>query len=416
MQNIKAGNSYINTKFVVTYQNNKKKSFFKYNDISDEIRKRLRSQFIAGTITIECCCQEKIEQGVSKIFSIYNLSKNKPHARNCCKFMHYSNSSEYEQGWKEEEDGHFTIRLQEEDVKKPPAKEKVVGSMMSPGATANDQQEKKEKGSSPAGSSKTKGQVTLLGLATKLNMMAWERKAEQSNLPTHPFQLLHQVYGLLNKVHLRKGDAGLQAAFITNHSAATPDLLTKRGLFFYLLFSNVVERKSARTGKPVYYVHGNYKLGSKVEEYRFLINHSMFEQAQEWKRSGEGYMICGFAHPYVKAHPQILFTCKEMVAFKVTQQGLYYESNYEKKAYEYFISQKRLFIKPYRNMIEYEDRRPDAIFIDRNPMVLGEIFGMNTDAYLLKRKKKIACAQKNANLYGFWYWDAFDSNSKLYID
>jgi len=407
-----------NTKFIVTYLKRNYTKKFDYNDITDEDRKRLRFQFEDGSINIKCCCKSEIEQGISSVHRIYNKTKKEKHARDCCKYHRYSNSSKYEPGWHEEEDGHFTIHLQKEGyvAPKPTNNENSSNSLVN--TTSTDLNDKEEKTAARPSNAKSKGQVTLLGLAAKLNMMAWERKAEQGKLPDHSFELLHQIYGLIKKVHLRKGDAGLQAAFITNNNPAATSLVNKRGFFFYLLLSRVFQKESQRTNRPVFYVTGEYKLGSKIKSYTFLISSSMYQQAQEWYNSGS-HMICGFAQPYnptkSKSEHNTLFTCKEMVAIHVTQQGLYCESNYEKIAYEYFVSKDRLFFKPYRNMIEYNDRRPDVIFIDREPTILGEIFGINEDNYLLKREEKLAWAQKNSHLYGFWYWDAYQNN-RLYIE
>jgi predicted nuclease of restriction endonuclease-like RecB superfamily len=50
---------------------------------------------------------------------------------------------------------------------------------------------------------------------------------------------------------------------------------------------------------------------------------------------------------------------------------------------------------------------PDIIVIDRDKAIIGEIFGMNTDEYLAKRKRKIQVANNISEIYDFWKWDAY---------
>lgn len=351
----------------------------------------------------DCNPLEKIELKVGKrevgkkqyTYYLYNAKQGMTERHNprCRKFSHYMGKSEYEAGWKDE-DGFFAATLCD-DVFAIGEKNTLVA------APSTHSYEPRAK--TCVNPTTQKGEVTLLGLVTKLNLITWEKSAKNGSLPESMRKFLDKVYGTMKTIKLtNKRIDSLQA--INYDYKKTGEMKPKKSfMFVYMRFLKVTDDpyKSERVK-----VHCQNTFGNEV--YFFVAKakfRKVYENVRFENKEKQILFVGGFV--YKTSEKSSLLTFSSLCLFVTTTLGLYCESSYELEAYDKLCAAHRLFYKPYYSLSEYGDKRPDLLFLDTHLPVLGEIFGFNSQDYLEERACKLQLAHELQDHYGFWKWDAY---------
>jgi hypothetical protein len=375
------------------------KEYF-YTTITDRKKLELKQRLDKNEIKLYCCCENNIQQKISASLVIYNAKHNEEHSSNCYKHKNYVGTSIYDQGWKEDADGHYIVRLTDLfPTNKPQAP--IVSSTDSDESGTNSNEED-PRIYIPSSNQTQKGHVTIFGFATKLNMIAWERFAKEGIIPANPYDMGKKVYGLLRSIRLTSHRKPLQDRFYKK--SFIRDMKPNKDIaFFYMLWQGT-EEKNYKNGKTKHFlvVKDNFE-----KEHRFYVDKALYED--KWNSLGsirsDQYIAAGFA--YKATSDATILTVSDFAIFPISNEGLYVESSFERTAYEFLCQRKRLFFKPYSNLAEYGNKRPDLILIDREKPIIGEVFGRNTEDYLREREVKLHLAEQLKDDYDFWKWDAY---------
>lgn len=409
----------MNYEFKVDYLNKDRRTLYtkkyRYNSIKEEEKRNILKLQNSSLVEIYCCCFKKVKQRIKTNLVIYNAKNNELHNHNCCRYKLYSNQAEYVSGWKEEDNGNYIIHLKKQSQKTNIENDFKILGMDNDLTSDQYNNENQPIISLTHINEKQKGNVTVLGLITRLNLMVWEEFAEKGDYPDNPYKMLRKIYGFLGKIYLQKNAQSLQNLVITKKENKIEKAQSQNIEFFFYLLFDKVEEKVYENGAVKYFIHATYKFNDdpnkKPNSYRFYLSeHDYLRIKEETVNISFNYMIGGFLKATRRSS---IFDCYLIEVFKVTKNGLYCESSYEKEVYEYLVDQNRKFYKPYYCMIDYNNYIPDLFFIDQDPPIIGEIFGLNTEEYLEKRSLKIEWAKKNSHIFGFQYWDAYTGISHI---
>ncbi len=98
---------------------------------------------------------------------------------------------------------------------------------------------------------------------------------------------------------------------------------------------------------------------------------------------------------------------RSMVAMPVTSQLIPFESSYEHQLANHLVNAGRHYEKPFSSEASIDDRLfPDFILQDCSPPVMIEVYGMNTEVYLARKKEKRAIyAAEYPGQYWEWHAD-----------
>lgn len=364
-------------------------------------------------IQITCCCSNHVPMKVSNTKQpyLYPATRHQPHAIDCVRNPQYSPQTEYEKAWKyDEEKGQFMVQ-----VEKPfsPRKKKE-----------SDEREKMEERiyRETQNGGKKKGEVTVFGLSTKLNMMAWQNIVEgKKRLPEGITEVISHMWGASKQIHLSTQQESLQEQFYETYLMKAGNSISKMEpkkdfVFVCMLYqAHYREDKEASKeviGKKTYnVVYGrssvwNKDVGFYVEEIE------AFEYEIQKEPHSDLYLLVGFAYRESAYHHRKL-TLGRYCLVPITKEGLFVESSIEKNIYESLYHEGRLFIKPYYTIEGYADFIPDYLLLDRRKPVIGEIFGVqNNLKYDERKQEKFAHIKKEEfkERYYFTYHDARKSS------
>lgn len=372
--------------------------YHSYRSILDNEKEELRNN---SDIEMYCCCREDIDiqQKIAKNLVIYNANNGMKleHSEGCPKHNNYSGTSEYDTGWKEDEENgntEYTVRVY---INLPNINngEEIQINNDDPQI---DRRAKRIQGEHGV----TEGRTTVLGLSTKINMITWKRIIEKDGkLPTNSQEFYKKIYGTLNQIKISGKKKTLQEIYNGKIDVSKMKHLKDYG-YFYLIYTGYEEKKYEK-GVTKFFVKGRDTFGN---EKKFYADPNVFMDIwDKLKVKNETIILTGFA--YKSTQKSSILTLSDFNLFAVNKLGLYSESSYEIEGYDFLCDRERLFYKPYSSLPEYENMLPDIILIDRDKPIIGEIFGMNTDDYLAKRERKIQLAENISEIYDFWKWDAY---------
>lgn len=379
-----------------------KKSYQSADEYHLNILKRKQEK---GIISLYCSCLNHVEMKVSKtaIPYLYPATRKKKHSINCVRSPQYEGISAYEKAWKyDEEKGEHVVRM---EALIPPSKEKIGKE------DVKQEEERKTKIYIEYPNSTKKGEATVFGLATKLNMMSWERivTGKKGRLPTNSNEVSQHVFGVSKDIRLSNKSKILQEMFFEQmlRGKNISGLEVKKDVaFVYMEYLPERGRESEEIGKE--------SLGYVVcknafnQEFGFYVNWEEFDIKLKSEPHSDRYILAGFVYRASKYHHRKL-TLGNYCLIPISKRGLFVESNYEKVIYNELCHQKKLFVKPYLPIEGYGGFIPDFIMYEegKKPMV-GEIFGIENDELYDKRKKEkinISKTDEFRSLYRFWNKD-----------
>ncbi len=371
-----------------------------YSNLSETLLATLRENKEMA-LFCDCTASEKIELKVGKreeTYYLYNAKQGKTESHNprCPKFAYYTGKSDYEQGWRQDEHG-FIANLHADTFAPGEQKDQPRGA-----APLSKPYEPRAK--SWVNPTTKKGEVTVLGLVTKLNLMAWERCAKKGKLPATLAEFFKRVYGTMKTIRLaNKRMVDSLQAMAYEHKKMGEMKPKTSFLFVYMRLVQVSEDPYKSERVKVHcqdtFEQERYFYCAKTKFYE------VYESVGFAKKEKQTIVVGGFV--YKASEKSTLLTFSSLCLFVTTNLGLYCESSYEREAYDKLCVAHRVFYKPYFSLPEYGDLKPDLLFLDTPKPVIGEIFGFSSPEYLLERARKLQVAQELQEHYGFWKWDAY---------
>ena len=369
-----------------------------YDLCNEDFLNYLKDKMKKEEVTVYCCCSNRIEMKVSKRPHLYPANHKTSHSENCVRNPKYKGNNDYEKAWKyDEEKNEHIVRLEDivpfSKIKGP--REPIEG------------EGKRNKLYIESDGSKKRGQATIFGLATKLNMMAWERIVlGKKKLPEDAFELARHIYGVSTNIRLYNKKKPLSDMFHKHLNIR--DVNVEKDVFFVYMYYN--DKKTEYndklfngTVKDIVYCHNAFK-----KENAFYVDINEFSEKLASEPHSDMYVIAGFVYKAFKYDKKL--TLGNYCLIPVSKAGLFVESSYEKEVYDALYVQGRKFYKPYLpTIVEYEDFVPDFIIEEENKKpIIGEVFGIkNDEEYEKRRSEKLSLSRKNdfRNLYDFWKWD-----------
>lgn len=369
-----------------------------FSNLSDKLLAYIKDD---DFISLYCdCIDEQIELKVGKREETYYLYNAKQGYRNkhdpkCPRYSNYIGKTEYDTGWKQDEDA-FTATLDSDIFNMCEEEEPGVDAPPQPYTP-------RAKGY--INPTTQKGEVTLLGLVTKLNLIAWERCSRIGKLPDSLEEFLKKVYGAMKKIKLtNKRVESLQE--INYGSIKTVDMKVKKTFIFVYMRLLTVENDQYNENRVVIYCRNSFgdekKFYHDKTKFYEVYNNMRFENLTR-----QIVFVGGFV--YKATDRSSILTFSSMCIFVTNKLGLYCESSYELETYNKLCDNNRLFYKPYTSLSEYGDLKPDIIFLDTEKPTIGEVFGFNSPEYLEERERKLQLAENLKESYGFWRWDAYNN-------
>jgi hypothetical protein len=362
-----------------------------YTTTGREDKYKLKEQM--NGIILRCCCKNHVEIKISSDLRFYKSKKSDKHDEDCTRFRNdYRFNSEYDKGWKTDEEGNHSVR---------------VGSLIPKEKKEPQEVENQEpKGSIHSGTSVTNYKVEALGLIRKINMMTWETLAcNYGKNPENLSKFNQTIYYTLKKITLLGTKKKLSDIEYKREKIAS--MKAGKDVAFIYMYVDGLEDK------------GTYHLLRVKDHFssihRFYVNKEEYEE--EWNREighSDILVVGGFA--YKKGKESKILTLGQYALMAVSEQGLFVESSFEKVAYEAFHQDNRVFYKPYRELEEYGGKIPDIILVNRKKTMIGEIFGMNTPEYLENRENKLRLAEEISDIYDFWKWDVYKGENLILPD
>ncbi|MED4072277.1 hypothetical protein [Priestia endophytica] len=371
-----------------------------YQSTTEYYLSRLKEKQEKGEITLYCCCSNRIEMKVSKKPHLYPANRENRHSTNCVRHPQYEGTNDYEKAWGyDEEKGEHVVRV---ESMIPSSKTQQLENPIKEGG------EQKNKIYIKRGGTKRKGEATIFGLATKLNMMAWQRivLGKKKMLPKDAFELAKHVYGVSNNIRLSNKKKPLSTMF--HRSINIRDVQVEKDIFFIYMYYN-----DEKWGESDELFNGTikdivYGINSFKQEHGFYIDTNEFKEKLSRELHSNTYVIAGFAYKAFKYDKKL--TLGNYCLIPTSEAGLFVESSYEKQVYEALYNQQRKFYKPYLSIDEYGGFVPDLIIEEAGKKsIIGEVFGINNDEeYEQRRREKIDLSKKEEfkSLYDFWKWDA----------
>lgn len=351
-----------------------------------------------------------------------NLSKGgEKHALTCKFHSKYVPITQHEKGWeKDEESGELTVNPSLTMFKRKKIKEQEEVEDDKEDVLENNHfEERKSKRTT-----KSSYKATLLGLMSRLNMMAWEDHCINKKKTSEDIlAFTRQCYGTSKKIQVKKRK-NLQDYYYSSKKAKEIRKANDKSelLFVFSPLVNAVEErygKSKEKTGDAKVLFLNFKgdgtpwVEDKITCPTYMIKEAKKKHSKAMKKqdkNGECHTMVG---GFVKLHKG-KFEFVSIDFIPITKQGLWVESSYEKKVYESFCEQGILFSKGYEPLEYYNKLVPDIIFYKRlNPtkFYIGEIFGIeNNEKYTQRKEEKLALA-RNSTVFDFWSVEAH--NGKL---
>ncbi|MDQ0975994.1 hypothetical protein QFZ31_005872 [Neobacillus niacini] len=373
-----------------------------YHSATEHYLKNLKLQHEKGEISLYCSCLNHIRMNISdkEPFFLYPATRERRHSNDCCRHPEFEGGSIYEKAWRFDEDtGEYFVRI-ENFI--PLTKGKVEDRRDN---LKNTEEIHKVYKRFP--NSTRKGEVTIFGLATKINMMAWENIVigKEHRLPKDKYEVANHVFGVSKRIRFSNKRNSLNKMYYKRKSIR--EVKVNKDIFFVYMY---LFRET--TGKIVTLYDGTKKTCVSCEDsfkniHDFYIDVPTFKEKIKKEPHSSTYVVAGFAYKEDKYHKNL--SLGNYCLIPVTDKGLFVESSNEKVIYEALCRQEKRFVKPYHPIEFYDNFIPDFIMYeeDMKPLV-GEIFGIeNNDDYERSKKKKIALSQTEqfCSKYRFWKKD-----------
>lgn len=383
------------------HRTNKNRYIF-YSNLSNRLLANIRNN---KDISLYCDCNNlQIEMKVAKNDDSYYLHNAKhgftnKHDQKCIKFSNYTGKSEYDTGWKKEGDT-FTATLDADIFDTGREEDSDLGAVVS-------QRSYTPRAMGYINTNTQKGEVTLLGLVAKLNLISWKRCTRNGKLPDSLEEFLRKVYGTMQKIKLtNKRVESLQE--INYGSIKTDDMQAKKTFLFVYMRLLKVEPDQYNENRVLIHCRNSFGDNKKFyyDKRKF---HEIYNSVRFENLTRQIVFVGGFV--YKATGRSSILTFSSMCMFVTIKLGLYCESSYELETYNRLCDNNRLFYKPYTSIPEYGDLKPDIIFLDTEKPTIGEIFGFNSSEYLKERERKLRLAEDLKESYSFWKWDPYSNES-----
>lgn len=358
---------------------------YSYATITDKEKKKLREN---NNILMFCCCgKEDIEQKISLDLKIYNAVNRAVHDIDCYKHHDYQ-PIDYKSGWGEEmQDGKIVytanlVGLIPENKKETIPVDDRIGTTSNMGNNASIQ--------------KVEGKVTIRGFCTRLNLLTWKKyRYFQAKEKVSIEEFGKKIFAMSGQIQISSKKKFLGDLWFKKSKVKTLNP-KKDSLFIYMKYIDYEEKEYGvkvqcvdNFGKKHFFFAEKDVLDDKLTNER-VVNGTM--------------IISGFVHRK-KLNSEVLYL-GEFSLFKVNKYGLFSESSHEIEVYEEMTNKDIPFYKPFEGLLEFNDYKADFI-IDSTKKIVGEVFGVNTEQYLIDREKKIQLMNNLKDTYDFWYWDAY---------
>jgi hypothetical protein len=370
-----------------------------YESTPEEYLNTLNKRVVAGSILICCGCSDQMEMKISKTLPpyLYPSSKKHKHTSNCVRNPSYQGDSEYERAWSyDETSNQYIVKI---DELAPTIPTKIELQQAQKGSRVYHIYDGKEKGT-----------VTIYGLATKLNMMAWSKIVEgKERLPENRAEVQRYAFGATKNIRLSNKEFPLQAMFydqFIKEKGRISNFEVKTDItFVYMYYMPSKRGETDQIGKQTLnVVYGENAFGKEIGFYvEDIVD---FEMKKSLEPHSEQYILAGFAYRASTYHHRML-TLGNYCLIPVSEFGLFVESSHEKRLFDQLcIKDKIRFVKPYLPIEGYGNFIPDFIMFEEGKKpIVGEIFGMHKDKEYEKRKReKIALSKTEAfkSIYRFW--------------
>ena len=243
------------------------------------------------------------------------------------------------------------------------------------------------------------GKISLLSLATHLNLITWKRVLKRDNqLIVNKSDYLGYIYGTAKNIKIVGKNQILQD--IMFDFKRDKNLSSKDVRFIYGYIENV--ELNLRDNNE-YILDIIYRKGQS-KPFKFCINKENF--IDMW--TNLNYKNLKYiAVVGIVSKQYGIFKIIDFAMFNINTNGLYSESSYEIRYYNLLCKHNIPFYKPYKRMIEYEGHIPDGIIELDNKTIFMEIFGINKPEYLKSRMEKLEIIKKLKDTHILIKWDAF---------
>lgn len=401
----------------------KKLQRIEYDSATDEVKKMLKEQQERGEITLFCSCSEKLEMKVTnnpskRYFYPAKKGEDYHHANTCVRNPKYIPNSEYEKAWSRDIEtgilkvtiGKITPEKADESESKETKNRKIENTAPMTYEDFFTTNENAKPLIYQESTIRRQGKATIFGLITKINMMAWQRMAvnrvnsiidkEQEGKISE--KLGKMVWKISEEIYINRNKNSLQSMFYKGNNKS---IVPKKEVFFvYGYYKGTVIKQYGTIRKHIAVIqdrfgkeHGFYI--NDIVEFNVMLNRE--------KSHSKSVFIGGFVYKENKTYHYLSLINYNI--FAVCKMGLYVESSYEKQVFEVLFDNRDVFYKPFNPIEGYEDFIPDFLLINREKLVVGEIFGVRGNLeYENRKERKIALSNKVEfkNEYDFWSWDA----------
>lgn len=347
-----------------------------------------------GEIKLRCGCSKDIELKISNAKSpyLYNATRQFKHSLDCCRHHEFVGLSPYEKAWSyDEEKGIHIVRI--ESLLLPQSTEiKKTANITTSNPIYHE------------GRGTKKNVSTILGLARRINMMAWESMVlgHKQKIPDTKYELAKQVYGVASHIRLSNKRTTLNEMFYKRINIRS--VKVNKDIYFVYMYVDDLEEGSLYDGTKKDILLCEDAFGNTN---RFYVDKEEFEQKKKNEPHSSKFVVAGFAYKEDKYHRYM--TLNNYCLMPVSESGLFCESSHEKNIYDFLCNNKIRFYKPYLPIEEYGNYIPDGLILnEKNKDIIFEVFGMiGMPSYDEKKDEKIALSKTEAfkRKYDFKSWE-----------
>lgn len=360
---------------------------YDYLNENRNIRIQIKEKLDSGNYKLLCGCNDH-ELGIKVNYIIYVVKQNTKHLHHphCPKSEQYESwNKKYNTGVKEEEGSDKVEVNLNFSLKQTTGR--IVTIDHNPIRTKEI-----------SNSDEIDGKISLLSLATHLNLIAWKRVLKRDNeLISNKNDYLGYVYGTARNFKIAGKDLYLQDIMFDYNK--DKDLPSKEIRFIY---GYIVDYKINPKKENEYILYIQYK--KNANPFKFVVDKKDFLLL--WNnlkyKQFEYVAIAGLVTKNYGSYKLI-----DLALFNINNNGLYSESSYEIRYYNLLCENNIHFYKPYKRLLEYDGYIPDGIIEVENKTIFIEVFGMTTPDYLVKREAKINIINELSETHSLLKWDAF---------
>ncbi|MCA1216016.1 hypothetical protein LC728_16760 [Bacillus amyloliquefaciens] len=367
-----------------------------YSPIKESLLLNLKTRNEKGEIELRCECSDKIVLKVSNAKSpyLYNSTRQFKHSKDCCRHPQFVGSSPYEKAWSyDEEEGLHIVRIKELHL-----------------SQLRDNNERNSNVRNNViyheGTGSNKNVSTIFGLATRINMMAWESMVlgKKHRVPNDKYELAKHVYGISARIRLSRKRKTLNEMFYKQ--VGIWNVKVKKDIYFVYMYVNSViplgeDTLFDNTKKDILYCEDAFGRTN-----RFYVEKEEYEHKKKIEPHSPEYVVAGFVYKEDKYHK--CMTLKNYCLIPISGRGLYCESSHEKNIYDRLCEDNLTFYKPYLPIEGYGSFIPDGYVINKDKDIIFEVFGITgMSSYDERKAEKIALSQTDSfkSMYKFKYWE-----------